>query len=917
MKSLLSLIFLFCTFSLAAQDILMESYEFRRQAEESSLLKNYPARNIGPVVQGGRVTDIEVPPGQTEAYFVAFASGGIFKTEDNGVTFHPVFDNEDALGIGDMALAPSDPNIIFVGTGEKNSSRSSYAGSGVYRSEDGGKSWQHVGLEQTHHIGRVLIHPANPDIAWVASLGALYSHNEARGVYRTADGGATWTKTLYINDSTGIVDLVINPANPDELLAAAWERTRKSWNFKGDGPGSGIYRSVDGGKTWAEVKGFPQGDGIGRIGLAVSVSNPARYYALLDNQNIREEKEKEADNSLSFIKLNGMSTADFARIPDDELEDFLRKNNFPAKYTSETVKEAVASGTYSPTDISKYYGDANDALFNTDVIGAELYRSDDNGQNWEKVNSYDLDGVYFTYGYYFGEVRVAPDNEDLVYIFGVPLLKSTDGGVHYARIDTMEDVHVDHQALWINPENTKHLRLGNDGGLYESYDEGAHWRHLNNMPVGQFYTVNFDNESPYNVYGGLQDNGSLVGSSNSIPNRTRYWERLFGGDGMFVSPDPRNSKLVYVGFQFGNYFKINRSNGKRTRLQPRHDIGEDVPRYNWRTPLELSVHNPDIIYMASQRVYRSMNQGEDWKPVSPDLTRNTPQGNVPFSTITTLAESPHQFGKIMAGTDDGNVQLSSGGDWVLVNRGLPEGKWVSQVHASAHDENTWFVALNGYREDDFSTYLFRSVNDGKSWESIRGNLPDVVVNAVIQDPQVPSLIYVGTDHGLYISKDGGNTYMLASQVPNVAVYDLKVHPEARDLIIATHGRSIYVMDAEPLQETTSKPDELYLNGTTSLRHSDSWGEKRYEYLEIAEPELNYHYYVPADAQLTLRVKNDSGMIHERTRNVNAGFGTWKWNGKTNDGYIRKGSYTLELVQGEITKKKPDGDRKAVLDLEVK
>ncbi len=290
MRTTLLFLLSLCSFSLAAQEILMDSYQFRRQAEEHSLLKNYPARNIGPVVQGGRVTDIEVPPGQTETYYVAFASGGIFKTEDNGVTFHPIFDNEDALGIGDMALSESNPSVIYVGTGEKNSSRSSYAGSGVYKSTDGGNSWSHVGLEQTHHIGRVLIHPSNLDVAWVASLGALYSHNEARGVYRTEDGGSTWTKTLYINDSTGIVDLVINPANPDELLASAWERTRRAWDFKGDGPGSGIYRSTDGGKSWSQVNGFPQGDGIGRIGLAVSVSNPARYYALLDNQKYEGRK---------------------------------------------------------------------------------------------------------------------------------------------------------------------------------------------------------------------------------------------------------------------------------------------------------------------------------------------------------------------------------------------------------------------------------------------------------------------------------------------------------------------------------------------------------------------------------------------------------------------------------------------------
>jgi hypothetical protein len=389
---------------------------------------------------------------------------------------------------------------------------------------------------------------------------------------------------------------------------------------------------------------------------------------------------------------------------------------------------------------------------------------------------------------------------------------------------------------------------------------------------------------------------------------------------MFVSPDPRDSKTVYVGYQFGNYFRLNRNTGKRTRLQPRHDIGEDVPRFNWRTPLELSGHNPDIVYMASQRVYRSMNKGVDWVPISPDLTTNRKQGNVPFSTITSLSESPVVFGYIMVGTDDGNVQLttSSGGSWELVSKSLPAGKWVSQVFASPHDQETWFVALNGYREDDFSTYIYRSADNGKTWSSIRGNLPDVVVNSVIQDPVVADLIYVGTDHGLYISSDNGSTYLLVNQVPNVAVYDLKVHPEAHDLIIATHGRSIYVMDVDPIQQTTLHPDQLYLSGTSSITHSDSWGEKRYPYVEASEPDLVYTYYVPSDARLTLRViGEDNAIIYEEIRESSAGFGIWKWNGITNDGYIQKGTYHLELIEGEINKKNPSGERKTDLELEVK
>ena len=897
-------------FLISVTSLLAQSYGERADADANSLLKNYPVRNVGPVVQGGRVTDIIVPPGQVETYYVGFASGGIFKTSDNGVTFTPIFDDQGALGIGDLALAPSDPKIIYAGTGEKNSSRSSYAGNGLYKSEDAGETWTHIGLENTQHIGRVIVHPENPNIVWVASLGALYSNNPERGIFKTEDGGKSWKKTLFVNDSTGIVDLVINPSNPDELLAAAWERTRKAWDFKGDGPGSSIYRSVDGGDTWVKsVKGFPQGDGVGRIGLAVSPTQPSRYYALLDNQNTRKEDEQEEEEreGLTFQDFSDMSTADVLAMDDEKLAEFLKDNNFPEKYSAKKVKSDLQEGKYTARDIANYYGDANDALFNTNVIGAEIYRSDDNGDSWKKVNGYDLDGVYFTYGYYFGEIRVAPDNPDLIYAFGVPLLKSTDGGVKFHRLDTVGDVHVDHQALWINPQNSKHLRLGNDGGLYESFDEGANWRHINNMSVGQFYTVNVDNQEPYHIYGGLQDNGTLEGSSRSVPNRTEHWKAIFGGDGMYVAPDPRDADIVYVGFQFGNYSRINRETGDRIRLRPRHDIGEDVPRYNWRTPVKLSPHNADIVYMASQRLYRSMNMGEDWAPISPDLTRNLPQGNVPYSTITTFSESPLQFGLIYAGTDDGKVWVSRGAEWTDISSGLPDGKWVGSVAASPHDEETVFVTLNGYREDDFRTYTYKSTNAGQTWTSLNANLPEMVVNDLIQDPSNPDLLYLGGDLGLFISLDGGGSWIYMSRIPNVAVYDLIVHPRDNELVAATHGRGMYVVDAKPLQQIAGNTAELAFWGTDRIRYSEQWGERRFEYLEPYEPSADYLIYAPGAGKAELEVKNEDGeSVYSSTLDLSKGMNRFKWDLKSsgkkkNDkGYIGKGKYSLTLIMGDKT-----------------
>jgi len=912
-KVLLTVLSTFIVSFAMAQSIL-EPYKKRDQLAQESVLNNYPARNIGPVVQGGRIVDIAVNANNPKEYIVAYASGGLFKTTNHGVTFEPIFDEVDALGIGDLAMAPSDGNIIVVGTGENNSSRSSYAGSGVYKSTDGGQNWSHLGLENTQHIGRVIIHPTNPETIWVASMGALYSNNEERGVYRSTDGGNSWTKTLYINDSTGIIDLVINPKNPNQLWASAWERTRKAWNFKGNGPGSGIYRSDDGGVTWQRIMdGFPEGKQVGRIGLDVAASSPNILYAFLDNQaETKEKKEEVKSDDLKLQDFKDMTASQLLALDNDVLKDFLEKNGFPKKYTPELLKKEIRQGKYEPKAVAEYFGDANAALFNTSVIGAEMYRSDDAGDTWKKMNSYDLDGVYFTYGYYFGEVRVAPDNPDVTYIFGVPLLKSIDGGETYARIDTIGDVHVDHHALWIDPKDSKHILLGNDGGLYESYDEGANWRHINNMSVGQFYTVNVDMEKPYNVYGGLQDNGTLVGSSKSIPNRTEQWQQIFGGDGMFVYPDPRNSDIVYTGFQFGNYFRIDRKNNDFKKITPVHDIGEPVLRFNWRTPVKLSSHNPDIVYMASQRMHRSFDQGENWETISPDLTKDLPQGNVPFSTISEFSESPLKFGLIYVGTDDGNVQMTHGSDWKMIANGLPKNKWVSSIQASPHNESTVFVTLNGYREDDFNAYLYMSDDYGSNWKSLKANLPDVVVNDLIQDPVNPDLLYLGTDHGTYVSLNKGDSWDLLKSIPNVASYDLLVHPRDNELVVGTHGRSIYIVDAKPLQAIAGNTNiSVKLFDIDDVRHSNRWGESRYPYLKPFLPSMTLSYYCSTPGEANISVKDEEGQaIRVWTTSVKKGFNKEKWDLKVSyapkkkkaEGvynFIKKGKYTIEISMNGV------------------
>ena len=834
------------------------------------ILDNVLAACIGPTVQGGRVTDIDVNPNDPTEFFIAYASGGLWHTLDNGISFAPLFQEEQVMTIGDIAVNWSQ-GIIFIGTGEQNSSRSSYAGKGVYKSTDMGKTWMHLGLDDTHHISRILVHPTNPEVVFVAALGHLYTSNSERGVYKSNNGGKSWDKVLFVNDSTGVIDLVFHPSNPDIILAASWEKMRKAWNFDGSGSASNIYMSKDGGDAWEVISkdnsGFPQGDGKGRIGLDLAFSNDTTYiYAIVDNNHRRPKDDKKPKRIKGFdnAMLKSMTEDDFLKYSDDDIKNYLSENGFHKKYTPDLIRKLFKNKEISLRDIYSYNDNANTNLFDTPVIGAEVYRSNDFGKTWIKTHKNYLDGVYYSYGYYFGRIHVHPTNPMKLYIYGVPLLTSDNGGESWQSIDA-DNLHVDHHALWINKQKKGHIISGNDGGLNISYDDGKHWKKCNQPAVGQFYAVEVDNQEHYQVYAGAQDNG--VWNGPHTYEFSRGWEStghypykmLLGGDGMQIQVDDTNPNLIYTGYQFGNYFRIDKSTNKRDYVTPKHELGQQPYRWNWQTPILLSPHNADILYMGSQKVMRSMNKGDTFEAISPDLTHGEVQGNVPFGTITTMDESVLKFGLLYVGTDDGNVYITQdgGNDWSSV--GIPvTGKWISRVQASSHEKKRAYVSANGYRDDDFMPYLYSTEDYGQHWNRIGDGLPNAPINVVKEDPQYSDILYVGNDLGLYISLDKGAhfTPLAAQNFPNTPVHDLVIQDKNHHLIVGTHGRSLWKIDLSALyslKETGRKP--LDIVRIENPKYSERWGSIENFFTPIDTGFVHLQVYTDKGGDATFTIFN--------------------------------------------------------------
>ncbi len=835
----------------------MEMYEAHVAMTESSPFKDYAWQFIGPTNISGRMTDIAVvtPKGESYTIYVAGASGGVWRSDNEGVTWEPVFEHGASTSIGEVTMAPSDQDIIWVGTGEANIFRSSMAGAGVYKSTDGGETWQHMGLTDTNTIPRIIVHPTDPDVVYVAASGHEWTHNEERGLYKTTNGGESWKKILYIDEETGVIDLLMHPRDPGTLYAATWQRVREKWNDPRNETwydGSAIYKTTDGGESWTEVtEGLPAAEQRGRIGIDIARSNPDVLYAFVDNY--------------------------------------------------ETAREA-------PEGETDAYGRPRGPV----IKGATVFRSDDAGASWYRTSEENrfMEGLSGTYGWVFGQMRVDPNDEDRIYVMGLALNVSEDAGRTFRRLPGM---HGDHHGLWIDPANSDYLVNVNDGGVAISYDAGENWRTFyDNVPLVQFFNVAHDMDDPFRVYGSIQDHGSYRGMVDLSRGRHEIpaveFESAPGGEGSSHAIDPTDPDIVYSAGFYGTIQRTDRETGETVSIVPRAPEGELTYRGQWVAPFILSPHNPRIVYHGMNHLFRSMHRGDSWERISPDLTFNDPEkyGDIPYQTLFSIAESPFRFGLIYVGTDDGRVWRTedSGRNWTEINRGVPV-KWVAELVASKYDENTVYMAQNGKRDDDFLPYLWKSADRGDTWTSIVNNLPSGPVNVIKEDPENPQVLYVGTDLGMYASLDGGEEWhaLPGGNLPTSFYQDLVVHPEEDILVAATHGRGLWALDVRPFQELTpdvmAEPVHLFTPEPARL-------PRGYRSPGVT---ANLEYWVSNGArQALIRIEDESGeLIRELSGSGEAGLHTVEWDLRSQAGVsagpsrmalASPGTYTVSVTVGE-------------------
>ena len=775
-------------------------------------LRAFEPRPVGPAVTGGRVTDLEGVPDDPSTLYVATASGGLWKTTNGAHSWTPLFDDMPVSTFGDVALAPSNPDVVYAGTGEQNNRQSTSWGDGVYRSDDGGATWRHLGLGGTRHVGMIAVHPDDPDVVWVAALGNLWAPSEERGVFRSTDGGATWERTLYVDSLTGAVDLAVDPSDPDVLYAATYQRLRRAWGFNGGGPGSGIWKSTDGGASWSELTdGLPDGD-KGRIGLDVAASSPNVVMA-----------------------------------------------------TVETDDDAT-QGTY---------------------------RSEDGGASWERVNRLNPRPMYYSH------IFIDPTTDQRVYVLGTTAYRSEDGGRSFEAIARRPSydvgVHADHHALWIDRTDPDHIWLAGDAGLHESFDRGEVFRKVNNFPIGQFYAIGVDMRDPYWIYGGMQDNHSWM-----APNETRRWigivdddwQQVGFGDGMFWDVDPTDARYAYGSSQNGGYFRLDTRTGDMLDISPEPPPGEPSYRFDWTSPMKVSRHDPSTVYVAGNRLFRSTDRGETWER-SPDLSKGVDRdtlrlmgvpgseidispndGTSSYGEAVALDESPVDPDVFWVGMDDGNLQVTRDGmaSWSEVSGnvpGLPPGTYVSRIVASTEGPGVAWATFDAHRDGDFAPYVYRTDDFGETWEARHAGLPTGSVNALAQHPDAPHVLFLGTEHAAWVTTDAGRTWTELPHLPTTAYDDILVHPRDLDLVLGTHGRSIWVLDdTRPLAEwsagVAAAPAHLFTVAPGTLFHY--WKDTSYrgnaEWHGVNPPDGVYVTYRlgEGDGDAVLRITGPDGEV---------------------------------------------------------